>query len=54
MQLMNMARTVIDKYFDPELDKGRMEEVRAWQEEYRLLVANVLGRLGMDLEETES
>lgn len=54
VELMNMARTAIDKYFDPDLDEKRMKEVRAWQDEYRLLVANVLGKLGMDFKETEN
>jgi hypothetical protein len=50
-ELMDMARKAVDKYFDPDLDQGRMEEVKAWQDEYRLLVADIFARLGLDPEE---
>ena len=50
---MSMARAAVEKYFDPDLDQGRMEEVKAWQDEYRRLVADIFDRLGLDPEETE-
>ena len=48
-----MARSAVEKYFDPDLDKGRMEEVKAWQDGYRRLVADIFDRLGLDPEEME-
>lgn len=53
VDLMNMAKTAVDKYFDPDLDQGRREEVRAWQDEYRRLVSDIFVRLGLDPEEME-
>jgi hypothetical protein len=50
-ELMEMARKAVEKYFDFDLDRGRAEEVKAWQDEYRLLVADIYGRLGLDPEE---
>jgi hypothetical protein len=48
LELMEMARKAVEKYFDPGLDRGRVEEVKAWQDEYRHLVTDIFGRLGMD------
>ncbi|HUJ89933.1 MAG TPA: ATP-binding protein [Syntrophorhabdales bacterium] len=48
LQLMDMARKAVEKYFDPGLDQGRALEVRAWQDEYRHLITDIFGRLGMD------
>jgi hypothetical protein len=53
VDLMNMAKAAVEKYFDPDLDQGRKEEVKAWQDEYRRLVADIFARLGLDAEETE-
>ena len=50
---MNMAREAVEKYFDPDLDQGRKEEVKAWQDEYRRLVSDIFVRLGLDHEEME-
>ena len=50
-ELMEMARKAVEKYFDFDLDRGRAEEVKAWQDEYRLLVADIYGRLGLEAED---
>jgi hypothetical protein len=54
LQLMEMARAAVEKYFDTDLDKERAEEVQAWQDEYRLLVEDVFARLGLDPKEAKS
>ena len=48
LQLMEMARTAVEKYFDTDLEKERAKEVRVWRDEYRLLVSDVFARLGLD------
>jgi hypothetical protein len=53
LDLMNMARVATETYFDPDLDQGRMEKVRAWQDEYRGLAADILTKLGLDPEKME-
>ena len=50
-ELMEMARKAVEKYFDFDLVRWRAEEVKAWQNEYRLLVADIYGRLGLDAED---
>lgn len=53
LELMNMARAAVDEYFDASIDQGRMKEVKAWQDEYKLLLADIRARLGMDPEQAE-
>jgi len=53
LQLMETARAAVEKYFDINLEKERAEEVQAWQDEYRLLAADVFMRLGLDSEEVK-
>ena len=53
LELMEMARKAVDKYFDSGLDRGRALEVKAWQDEYRHLVEGIFGRLGIDSEGTK-
>jgi hypothetical protein len=48
LELMEMARKAVEKYFDSGLDRGRALEVKAWQDQYRHLVEDIFGRLGMD------
>lgn len=53
VELMNIARSAVENYFDPDLDKGRLEEVKVWQDEYRLLVADICRKLGLNPEDKE-